>query len=201
MPKNITLSLRFLDKHPRKGQQTFFPEKFLANIGVDYTSAEYWKTLLEINKDKLESEDCKLTKDGLFAFWRSLIDIDTVASLSGGISSKGHTIRQGNRFKTGDKANICVWINRPYHDPQIRLWHPVEINVNRFKIGIDHDYKWIDIKESIFYEENLSFKSQLGALTILANSDGLALEDFKAWFKWPSDFAGQILIWDKEIEY
>ena len=37
MPKIRTLSRTFLKGHPRAGEKTYFVERFLCSVGIDYT--------------------------------------------------------------------------------------------------------------------------------------------------------------------
>ena len=47
----------------------------------------------------------------------------------------------------------------------------------------------------VFYSDGLDEK-----IAEVAKNDGLTVEDFKSWFKYPSPFVGQILCW-KNVNY
>jgi len=57
------------------------------------------------------------------------------------------------------------------------------------------------IDDWAFYEENKTMVTQWEAFETLALNDGLTVDEFKAWFKWHSPWDGQIISWNKNIEY
>jgi hypothetical protein len=117
MAKIRTLSRKFLQGHPKVGQPTYFVEKFLNCLRINYRSENYLELLKVINPDK-EVE----------TFYHSLNQniIDT----------KSHTIRHGNHFKTGDLISIRCWANRPYKDKQIKLIPDIAV-VKTFEFDIN----------------------------------------------------------------
>jgi len=110
--------------------------------------------------------------------------------------SKGHTVRDGKRWKVGDKFSPRIWgddINPrsgrsgPYHSKQIILSRDVEI-VSIWNFEFNGMYFMIDGRILNIHE-----------VTKLANNDGLSYDDFVSWFKKPME--GQIICWDKKINY
>ena len=107
----ITFSRKFQKAHPRSGDPTYFVEKILEGLGIDYKSDEYLTNLTIWNAKKLA--DGRLTLGDL-KYFRD--------SLSGQYhGDKGHTIRNGKRFKAGNTFNPVVWSNKPYASPQIQF--------------------------------------------------------------------------------
>lgn len=173
MSKVITFSRVFPTYHPRNGEQTYFPEKLA-------------KSFTEIKQPTEDFDEIDR--------WDGTVYRDT--------EPKSHTIRAGHRFKVGDRFSARVWSGRPYNSKQIILANDVEIvKVWDFKIEADGDYLLITIDNYHFYEENTNMYTQLDALKTLALNDGLSLEDMREWFKWGKPFDGQIICWNKNIEY
>jgi hypothetical protein len=194
MAKVSTLSRLFLNGHPKEGKPTFFVEKFLKNIGIDYSKDEYLQQLLDLNKDKITSG--KLSFEDIETFWISLQDVE---------DSKGHTIRSGNHFKPGDKISIRCWFGRPYHGCQIIL--APDITVEKiYGFCIENTQMRIISKDST--GNTVNFPLNMFSLNIfskkirfLCKNDGLLLSDFLAWFNYPKPFFGQIICWDSKINY
>jgi hypothetical protein len=46
-----------------------------------------------------------------------------------------------------------------------------------------------------------SKKLGLGELKVIAGNDGLSIDDFECWFRWPKEFSGQIICWDENLNY
>lgn len=101
---------------------------------------------------------------------------------------KHHTIRSGHRFKVRDYFSPRVWSDKPYRSKQIIIAPDIKIEkVFDFKIT---KYGYFVNKRQIgFYE-----------LPELAKNDGLEVDDFECWFNF-STFDGQIICWNKEINY
>jgi hypothetical protein len=107
-------------------------------------------------------------------------------------SPKHHTIRKGNRWKAGDKFSPRVWSGKPYASKQITIAPDIEIK-KIWDIQIHQSHE-IFINGKFF----ASFASQNCAL--LAQHDGLNIENFQHWFnKLP--FIGQIICWSEQIQY
>jgi hypothetical protein len=108
---------------------------------------------------------------------------------------KHHTIRAGNRWKVGDKFSPRVWGNDinpksgksgPYHSKQIIIAPDIEI-VKVWDIElIDGDWKMPAAKATTTINQ-------------IAKNDGLTPEQLTDWFKKP--FKGQIICWNKNIDY
>jgi len=192
MAKVISVSRFYPSYHPKKGQLTYFVEKIYSALGSVIPVRKnglYFKQLKELNPN--------LTPTQLLGFYDSVVSEIT--------ETKFHTIRNGKRWKTGDKASIRVWgedINPKsgrkgaYHSKQITIAPDVEITV--FDFEIKHD----EADELSIYLDG-KFYCQIGAEDshLIAKNDGLNLEDLKSWFNYPKLFSGQVLIWDKSISY
>lgn len=180
MSKVILFSRVFPEYHPRKGDPTFFVEKFLNSVYTDFGQ--------ELNKHLYECKD----KIGLHIM--KILDFNP----------KGHTIRAGKRWKVGEKFSPRVWgsnINPksgrsgPYHSDQliiapdvtiVKLWD-IEIDINGV---ISINGKYVDE----------------GTEKRLAKNDGLSEIDFFYWLIKPcmkrgKPFSGQIICWDNTINY
>lgn len=119
---------------------------------------------------------------------------------------KKHTIRSGKRWKTGDMASIRVWgddINPksgrkgPYHSKQITIASDVEVVVFDFEIKKGSIY----IQGKCVYDFCEEKDINIVNLKKLAENDGLTDSDLLSWFKYPNDFSGQIICWNKSIKY
>lgn len=192
MPRVITVSRFFPSYHPRKGQPTYFVEKIYNSLG-DLISRRkngfYFKQLSELNPNLMPTPK--------LSFYDSINKEIT--------EEKYHTIRAGKRWKTGDKASIRVWgddINPKsgrkgaYHSKQITIAPDVEVTVFDFEIKND------EADEPSIYIDG-KFYCQIGAddSKLIANNDGLNLEDLKAWFRFPKEFSGQLITWNKNLKY
>ena len=104
MSKVITFSRVFPITHPRKGEPTYFVEKF-------------WKGLETIGF----SEPCY--------FFDELTGLGSVISGKdyNDKTPKLHTIRAGNRFKAGELFSPRVWSGKPYTTKQIIIAPDVRI--------------------------------------------------------------------------
>lgn len=180
MSKVITFSRMFPSYHPRKGQPTLFVEKILNNLGVDYQSSYYLQRLLEWNTVNIAKG--KLYYDDLEMFQRSLIKTR---------DKKAHTIRDGIRHEQYDYFSPRVWAAMPYNSPQIIFYRDLRIQ-NMWLIN--------HVKRGDFQEFNLSsLINPQTKLDQIARNDGLEINDFLNWFNKP--MFGQIICWDKEIQY
>lgn len=183
MAKVITVSRKFPKGHINEGQPTYFVERILNALEINFREESYLDLLVELNWGNL-----KISKGQLFEFWRSL-DIDSSYE-------KLHTIRNGNRWEQGDKASLRVWYGKPYNSPQIIFAPDVElVEVYRFNIYERMVYFSQKDRGLVFYSDGLDEK-----IAEVAKNDGLTLEDFKSWFKYPRPFEGQILCW-KNVNY
>ena len=102
---------------------------------------------------------------------------------------KLHTIRGGNRWKAGDTFSPRVWSGRPYASKQIEFAPPIEIK-KVWEFRTNGSYFVIDGKR-VWPEK----------LNNIVHNDGLTVDDFLLWFRWPAAFHGQIICWDQKLEY
>jgi len=169
-----TFSREFPAYHSTMGQ-TYFVEKMLNVFDVDYKGEGYLKKLRELNPDK--------STNVIFDFWTSLAPLPELHQ------RKGHTIRAGMSLKPGDLFSPRVWSGKPYRSTQITFHNDIEV-VKTWDFSIEDKEVKIDGNEA-------------GLLTIqdVANNDGLSFADLILWFKYPTTFKGQIICWDKTIEY
>lgn len=167
------LSRYFPSYHQRKGEPTYFIEKLWQSIGQPDDA---------IVNQFIWPED-----------W-----------LSEPFDPKHHTIRAGNKVKAGDTVTFFVWSGRPYHSKQIVVSPPIVVKkVFDFEIKVDDDYIVVTVDGWACYEANSEFETHrwpFNTFEELAKNDGLSVDDFKAWFKWPSNFTGQIICWG-DVEY
>jgi hypothetical protein len=103
---------------------------------------------------------------------------------------KGHTIRAGHRWKAGDKFSPRIWSGKPYRSKQIAIADPIEV-VKVWDFKIEPDGK-------IFIGNTALVMADV---QLVAKNDGLTAADFLAWFKHPKPFDGQIICWNKNINY
>ncbi len=172
MARVITFSRVFPTYHQRKGEPTFFIEKFWASRHVDFDYKAPVKELL-------------LVADILFTD-----------------QPKYHTIREGNRWKVGDKFSPRVWSGRPYNSKQIVLAPDVEIKkIWTFEIQAEKKPERFLVNGTVVSEvgEKDWFNARL--IEAIAKNDGLDLADFLQWFRYPKNFTGQIICWNDQIEY
>lgn len=98
MSKVIIFSRVFPAYHPRKGEETHFPEKVMAGL-ADYLP------------------DYKIPDEMVLWDWYEYYNA----------IPKWHTIRAGNRFKVGDKFSPRIWSDKPYRSKQITIAPDIEI--------------------------------------------------------------------------
>jgi hypothetical protein len=105
------------------------------------------------------------------------------------VSPKSHTIRQGHRFKPGDKFSPRVWSGKPYRSKQIIIAPDIEVvKTWDFELGNMGNYL---LNSKII---------PIDLLKIIAKNDGFSeLDDFECWFK--NDFDGQVICWNPNINY
>lgn len=114
MSRVIIFSTVFPSYHPRKGQPTFFEEKF-------------WNFFRDEN--------------GMMpiGFIDCFLDTHICLSSSGIITDvKHHTIRAGNRWKAGDLFSPRIWSGKPYRSKMIKIGPLIEIR-NTWPFEIDQD--------------------------------------------------------------
>lgn len=100
---------------------------------------------------------------------------------------KHHTIRTGNRWKTGDTFSPRVWSGRPYNSHQIIIAPDITITNT-----------WdFEINEKGIMQVN----GGLVNYDYLASNDGLGVRDLMEWFEYPKPFKGQIICWNESVKY
>lgn len=189
----MTFSQRFPNKHPRKIQLTYFVEKMLTSLGIDYRVNDYHRLLMDLNKEKIEAGKLKPFHIDKFYF--------NLNRATKHWNEKGHTIRKGNRWSVGDKFYPVIWTGRPYHDPQLIFAPEIKVVKTWQLIRTQKQNPHYSRNSKATYDAWTMPKAGY-ATTVLqqvANNDGLSLPDLKAWF--PLEFDGQIICWDKEIVY
>jgi hypothetical protein len=179
MSKVITFSRTFPSYHPRKGESTYFVEKIL-NYTWDNVECPGFNGCGVLDMLQHLNHDLKpqLLEDFNDSCDTEIRDI------------KHHTIRSGHRFKAGDWFSPRVWSGKPYNSKQIVIAPDIQVKkVYSFSIGLAAIY--IDQQRSI----DKSF------IKIIANNDGLEMDDFLEWFDYPKPFEGQIISWSDSINY
>lgn len=181
MAKVRTLSRTFLKGHPKEGQSTFFVEKFLNALGIDYLEDTYSDMLHRLNPNRTTLELHNFLAS-LYPFCEDL---------------KFHTIRGGKHFVAGDFLSPRVWIDQPYHSKQIIIAPDTEVKkVWNVDIMMSLGCIYIGQKTSKNTHELFSFGE-------VAKNDGLSFEDMQWWFnpKEGKDLECQIICWNENIEY
>ncbi len=180
MSKVITFSRVFPSTHPKKGQPTYFIEKFINSIGLSIVGIDAYQHFEQLNDGK---------------------DLDNfINSLSIGTEEKRHTIRNGNRWEVGDKFSPRVWSGQPYKSKQIIIAPDIEIK-KIWDIEV-HSTKNDEGERlfKVYAGGNLFTKKEQYAT--LAKNDGLSEVDLLDWFFSPKNpFKGQIICWDENVNY
>ena len=191
MSKVITFSRQFPAYHPKKGQPTFFVEKIWQSFGINPL---FPSPSLSIHNTHLPYDIVHLVGDDLVYLHEYV--------------PKHHTIRAGNRWKVGDKFSPRVWSGKPYNSKQIIIAPDIEI-----KKVWEFEIKAVKQKNSaVVYVDNRMFApiscdnlhintAFYDDLKTLCKNDGLTVNSFADWFRLPSDFKGQIICWNENIEY
>lgn len=176
MAKVLTFSRFYPSYHPKKGEPTFFVEKILRSIyPICPVLLEHFEML---NPDYINIYDFRGSLYHPMDF-----------------HPKHHTIRKGNRFKKGDYFSPRVWSGQPYNSKQVIIAPNIQVK-NTWDIEIEMPKR----KLSIINEEGRWWQYDEGStIQEIAKNDGLELRDFWNWF--PQSFKGQIICWNKDIEY
>lgn len=173
MARVITFSRVFPAYHPKKGKPTYFIEKFLRCFtdGTDDEN-EHFEYYCELMEDH-----------NLKGF-----DFD----------SKGQTIRSGKHWNAGENFSPRFWSGKPYASKQVIFSPDVKID-KVYDIDIK-GYK-IYVNGKLFYHQHVSIWHN--DIERLAKNDGLTTGELFDWFELSSttDFSGQIIVWDKSINY
>jgi hypothetical protein len=175
--KVLTFSRHFPKGHPKAGQQTFFVEKVL---------------------NCFRREDFSLPTS--FIPWTenyvALLKGDEYLKAMAVRDLKHHTIRAGSRFSPGEKASLRMWSDKPYRSKQIEFAQVEVKKVWSIEIVISHTWWSFRIDDKFF----------CGNVKVIANNDGLELQDFIDWFtihpkSIDREFKGQVICWNDQIEY
>lgn len=118
-------------------------------------------------------------------FWKGL-DCDFYKYYNG--VPKWHTIRAGSRWKVGDYFKPLIWSGKPYRSKTIQIASP---------IMVEKEWKILMTAVGHVYVNGRIFEQ----LEILAKNDGLTGDDLNDWFPANKHFEGQIICWNKNIEY
>lgn len=194
----LSFSTKFPSYHPRKWEPTYFVSKILSGLhDLHYDITPYIGELPICNT-------CGDTGIGGFTF-------DQPAGYEcTDCKAKYTTIHKGPLWKAGDWFQPVIWGNNinpksgrsgPYHSKQIKFAPPIEVKKIWFidittdgYISINGDLCGCFDKSKYVTEQNF--------LIELAQNDGLSLDDFASWFKYPGhSFSGQIICWNDKIEY
>lgn len=183
MSKVITFSRKFPAYHPKKGQHTCFVEKIWNEIGGDPLNEDTFNVIHSLNGGNVEN--IQQFFDGLY--------VDETMF-------KHHTIRAGKRWNIHDKFSPRVWSGKPYNSKQIIIAPDITI-VNVWDIELTNRNKAYDVTiDGTLYDESNGGNE---IIMQLAWNDGLTTSDFLAWFplKNGESFEGQIICWNKKIQY
>jgi hypothetical protein len=125
------------------------------------------------------------SKNNLMDYPKGLEIDDTILGV------KKHTIRNGNRWKVGDKFSPRVWSDKPYKSKQIVLCDDLEVK-KVFSFSKD-------LISKNFYLNGV--ETHPDDLLLIAENDGLLIADLLLWFKYPKPFNGQIICWSDAVSY
>jgi len=171
MSRVITFSRQFPAYHPKAGQPTHFVEKIWNSLP---------NMIIPYNKLRVMNPELPYAVHDI---WETIQDgyMELVP--------KYHTIRAGNRWNAGDKFSPRVWSGKPYNSKMITI--APDINIAKvWKFEIKDNSLFLDGKE-------LSHAQWIE----LAKNDGLTVSEMLEWFKYPTDFSGQIICWNPNLEY
>ena len=180
MAKVLTFSRYYPAGHIYQGNETFFVEKFLNALQIDFRNSNYFMQLTKLNE-----HNEKLSFEQICKFFESL---DPYC-----IENKIHTIRIKDkekkfRFQPGDLTSPRVWTSKPYTETQI-IFAP--------------DQKIIDVEPLEASGMQISVNGiQLSKeqKSIVAGNDGLSLSALNSWFQMPNNFEAGVISW-KETNY
>jgi hypothetical protein len=179
MARVLIFSRNFPAGHPRQGDYTFFIEKVLNTMEIEFRCIDYFNQLLILNKKALD--EGRITRDHLSLFYCSLNPLHN--------KKKGHTIRESMILKTGSWFSPRCWFGVPYHDPQIIFAPDTQVKST-----------WTFEVKKITGQYHLEGHSLMdnGVQDVAAN-DGLDPDDFESWFR--KAFKGQVICFDEKIQY
>lgn len=190
MSRVITLSRNYLDNHPRKGEPTFFPEKFYMwfwnNVETKYSAGFLPDMVYDLNKEKFTIKE---------------IDVFVESCNPEIQDEKGHTLRVGSRFKPGDLFSPRVWYGKPYNSKQVILAPDIRVAKTwDFHVDCNGVMSMAKPGEQLKYLcEDFDDR--------IAKNDGLEYNDFFNWIAMPyykkekDSGPMQIICWNGKIEY
>lgn len=184
MKKKVTFSRKFPAKHPRAGEPTAFVAKILLGL-PEKIGRGFVESHPELDWDKIEDSpyECKRTPH------------------------KHHTIRAGKNWKVGDILIPCVWEldGGRFTKGNKRIQFAPELEIVKVW-DIEIEYRSMPKRRGLKVIAAISVS--LCGVTIarkqieLAENDGLSYEDFRNWFMMDKkSFSGQVICWNKEVEY
>jgi len=182
MTKVLTFSRTFPAFHPKAGEPTYFVEKLTKGF-PEYSAEDFTPIKGDLRKD-------------LFSLIPLALDLWT------SFHPKYHTIRAGHNWKVGDMFSPRVWSGKPYNSPQITIAPDIRVEkVWKFEIKIYTHPELVAPQAAAYIEDvpvigNKYFE--------LAKNDGLSHVDLIHWIQpkgIPTEFSGQIICWNKNIEY
>jgi hypothetical protein len=179
--KVLTFSRHFPTGHPKAGQPTWFVNKIwncFRRVEDNSLPAQYFQW---VKKFPSHSDE-----------YRKAVNADLAPE------PKHHTIRAGNRWKSGDMASLRIWSDKPYRSKQIEFAQVEVKKTWEFRILFEPFHK------AIFYLNGNELSVR--AVVQIAQNDGLTEQDFLDWFKiHPKsksfEFIGQVISWSSVIDY
>lgn len=195
MPKVLTFSTTYPAHHKRAGGPTYFHFKYLSSLKGCYDKDDIELLVNNLEdfyyKEKVLVSHITNMYNGVIGENRIFTGVKDIVD---NIESKNHTIRSlskngESRWKAGDFFSPRIWIGKPYHSEQFTI-APYKKIEKVYDIEING--KYVAIEGFLLKDKDLD---------ILASNEGLSLGDLKEWLKMPCQFKGQIIVWNKEIEY
>jgi hypothetical protein len=188
MSKVITVSRNYPSYHPKAGTPTLFVERILVGM---------------VHSELISMSRCAELARGVGI---NNLGINEIRRFN--LSLKHHTIRAGERIKTGDKISLRYWgddVNPksgrkgPYHSKQVTIAHDdVEVVCYPFEINWSNIFLNNKHHGTIFKPDNMS--AYLG--------DGFDnFQDFINWFiltkklQETKIFKGQLICWNPYLKY
>jgi hypothetical protein len=168
MSRVITFSRYFPKSHPKAGKPTFFVEKIYKSLFV------------------MKCVPSELVKDFNFA----VMNDDEYLP-------KHHTVRNGSRWKVGDKFSPRVWSGKPYNSKQIIISSDITITKVYNITILVLDFGKLGLQAVVSIDGKFFDK-----IETLSMNDGLFVDDFLNWFlnKKEETFVGQIICWS-DVKY
>lgn len=178
MRKQVTFSRKFPAKHPRAGEPTQFMEKIICGLPDEVAnSVEFEQAMIALRMDPGFHVE----------------------------SFKYHTIRAGKNWKVGDILIPCIWEfdggrftkgnEKIQFAPELEIVKVWDIDIAHRKVRVEgkemtETMVLVNNRRNIFIDD-------------IAKNDGLTSFDFCSWFFAinKNNFCGQIICWNKDVEY